>query len=162
MEVTYQSFPGDTVGLQAALSQVSINAIYTAGHDFPLYASRRSYFDLPTAQVRSASPWLPSTLPVGFEEMNTQHLLIPSLMHLVGRLDTVVPEDISAMARPDEIQQALIDWQVEDVTATTYCPTRTALEDEALHQVYLHMRLAALAVCGFIRFSMNTTAHEFL
>lgn len=94
--------------------------------------------------------------------MNTQHLLIPSLMHLVGRLDTVVPEDISAMARLDEIQQALIDWQVEDVTATTYCPTRTALEDEALHQVYLHMRLAALAVCGFIRFSMNTTAHEFL
>lgn len=83
-------------------------------------------------------------------------------MHLVGRLDTVVPEDISAMARLDEIQQALIDWQVEGVTATTYCPTRTALEDEALHQVYLHMRLAALAVYGFIRFSMNTTAHEFV
>lgn len=83
-------------------------------------------------------------------------------MHLIGRLDTVVPEDISAMARLDEIRQALIDWKVENVTATTYCPTRTVLEDEALRQVYIHMRLAALAVFGSIRLSMNTTAHEFL
>ncbi|KAL9532525.1 hypothetical protein SMMN14_03740 [Sphaerulina musiva] len=81
-------------------------------------------------------------------------------MHLVGRLDTVVPEDISAMARLDEIQQALIDWQVEDVTATTYCPTRTALEDEALHQVYLHMRLAALAVSLWQALSESIVAHD--
>lgn len=156
------SLPGGFVGAQATLSPATINAVFTAGHDLALYASKRPYFDLPRAQTLPAAPLLPSTLPIGFEEMRTQHLLLPSFMHLISRLNTVVPEDPAARSRLDEIQQALIEWELENVTATTYCPTRTVLEDAAIRQVYHHMRLAALAICGFIRFSMNTNAHDFL
>lgn len=154
--------PGGFVGAQATFSPATINAIYTAGHDLALYASKRPCFDLPRASMPPVAPLLPSTLPAGFEEMKAQHLLLPSFMHLISRLDTVVPEDPAARTRLDEIQQALVEWEVENVTATTYCPTRTVLEDAAMRQVYLHMRLAALAICGFIRFQMNTNAHEFL
>lgn len=157
-----ENLPGGFVGAQATLSPATINAIYSAGHDLALYASKRPYFDLPRAQMLPAAPLLPSTLPVGFEEMKMQHLLLPNFMHLISRLDTVVPEDPSARSRLDEIQQALIEWDVENVTATTYCPTRTVLEDAAIRQVCHHMRLAALAICGYIRFSMNTNAHDFL
>ncbi|KAM3424833.1 hypothetical protein BST61_g6813 [Cercospora zeina] len=156
------NLPGGVVGAQTTLPPATINVIYTAAHDLAVYASKRPYFDIPGAPALPAAPLLPSTLPAAFEKLKTQHLLLPSFMQLISRLSNVVPEDPAARARLDEIQQAVLDWEVENVTATTYCPLRTVLEDAAVRQVYLHMRLAALALCGYTRFAMNTDAQDFL
>lgn len=153
---------GGFVGAQTILPPATINVIYTAGHDLAVYASKRPFFDVPGAPALSTSPLLPSTLPAAFEKLKTQHLLLPSFMQLISRLSNVLPEDPAARARLDEVQQALLEWEVENVTATTYCPLRTVLEDAAIRQVYLHMRLAALALCGYTRFAMNTDAQQFL
>lgn len=156
------NLPGGFVGAQTILPPATINVIYTAGHDLAVYASKRPFFDIPGAPALSASPLLPSTLPAAFEKLKTQHLLLPSFMQLISRLSNVLPEDPAARVRLDEVQQALLEWEVENVTATTYCPLRTVLEDAAIRQVYLHMRLAALALCGYTRFAMNTDAQQFL
>ncbi|GIZ41969.1 hypothetical protein CKM354_000525200 [Cercospora kikuchii] len=156
------NLPGGFVGAQTILPPATINVIYTAGHDLAVYASKRPFFDVPGAPALSTSPLLPSTLPAAFEKLKTQHLLLPSFMQLISRLSNVLPEDPAARARLDEVQQALLEWEVENVTATTYCPLRTVLEDAAIRQVYLHMRLAALALCGYTRFAMNTDAQQFL
>lgn len=151
---------GGLTGANATLSPFIRNLVLAVGHDQALYSSKRPYFE--TFAEQSAAATLPSTLPAGFEELRAQRLLIPSLMHLLGRLNTISPQDAPSLGRLSEVQDALGRWSPQSAHAASYSPIRTTLEDILVRQTSLHLRIAGLAISYFLKYAFTADAHQML
>ncbi|KXT03816.1 hypothetical protein AC579_4383 [Pseudocercospora musae] len=150
------------VGDQSTLPSAFKNIVLGAGHDLALFASKRPVFERPGAQAMPEADTLPRTLPIGFEELRAQRLVLPSLIHLASSLSMVTLHDPAFIRRVGETQQALVEWNLDSILVTSYCATRTIKEDFLVRQACLHIRLAALALCAYLRLAMGSVGHDVL
>lgn len=122
------------------LSPVLVNLILGAGHDSALYANKRPSFDKPGGTPAPSAPTLPSTLPSGLKDIETKRLVLPSLVHLLGRLSSA-ESTTSALYLT---RQALSDWDLVQSSAGTFSIFQTIMEDHMKWQAHAHLRLAGL------------------
>lgn len=127
------------------LSPVLVNLILSAGHDSALYANKRPSFDKPGG-IPAPTPTLPSTLPSGLKEIETKRLILPSLVHLLGRLSTTGSPKPAFKARISDTRQALSDWDLFQSTAGSFSIFQTMLEDHMKWQAHAHLRMAGLTL----------------
>lgn len=136
------------------------NVILSSGHDLALYASKTPFFDHPGGAHRMGMPVLPSTLPLGFEELRAQRLILPDLLNLLSRLAYITPRDPSSQPRLVDTEQTLIDWELGKVTAGQYNISQSTLEDSLKWQMHTFIRLAGLGLCGFFHLANGAPSYE--
>jgi hypothetical protein len=134
----------------AVLSPVVVNLILTAGHDSALYANKRPTFDKPGGFPAPLAPTLPSTLLPGLKDIETKRLILPSLVHLLGRLSPSESLDPAFQARLAHIRQSCSEWDLFSSTAGSFSIFQTMLEDHMKWQAHAHLRLTGLTISSFL------------
>lgn len=132
------------------LAPVVVNLILAAGHDSALYANKRPSFDKPGRASPPLTPTLPSTLPFALKDLETCRLIMPTLVHLVGRLSSSGPPNPAFHARLVDTQQALSDWSLFEVSGASFSIFQTMLEDHIKWQSHAHLRLAGLVLSSLL------------
>lgn len=130
------------------LSPVVVNLILGAGHDSAMYANKPPTFDKPGGARSPFLPILPSTLPSGLKELETKRFIVPSLVHLIGRLSSSgSPISPSRIA---ETRQSLSDWDLLRSSGGSFSIFQTMLEDHMKWQAHAHLRLAGLLLSSLM------------
>ncbi|KJX94092.1 hypothetical protein TI39_contig4219g00013 [Zymoseptoria brevis] len=142
------------------LPPISRNIILGSGHDSALYAGRTPFFDHPAGNPRMGMPVLPSTFPIGLEELRAQRLVLPNVLHLLYRLSYIVPRDTSSHSRLVDTEQILSEWEYGKITAARFDISQTIFEDDLKWQIHTFIRLAGLGLCGFFHLANGAPSYE--
>ncbi|CZT22178.1 uncharacterized protein RCC_08047 [Ramularia collo-cygni] len=132
------------------LSPVVVNLIVSAGHDAALYANKRPSFDRPGGMPSHTTATLPSTLPSGLKDLEMKRLIMPTLLHLIGRLSHTASPNPAVQARLVDTRQALSDWDLFTSTGASFSIFQTMLEDHMKWQAHSHLRLAGLMLSSLL------------
>lgn len=132
------------------LSPVIVNLVLGAGHDAALYANKRPSFEKPGGSPSQITPILPSTLLPGLKDIESKRLMLPNLVHLLGRLSASESSDPAFRTRLAENRQALSSWDLFQCTAGSFSIFQTILEDHMRWQAHAHLRLAGIAFSSFL------------
>ncbi|CAK4031778.1 Hypothetical predicted protein [Lecanosticta acicola] len=142
------------------LSPTIVNIVLQAGNVMALLSGKRPHFEEPHSPTPES--WLEMGQSPGFAALRAQHLVLPSLLQTVDRLNAVELQDRNALSSLQAIKQSLTHSEASTSTKVTYSPHLTFLEDQMQRQTASHIQLAGLSLCEYMLLAAGstTTTHE--